>query len=134
MQIITCKGYTLEKKQPNSPEDAFSLSELVYQDRQEEQKLEVTYITYFESTIAEEEKKKLYDMIEGTPFQLKDLIALFAFIQYPEYKHRKRVFINQEANFNKLFESLHWGNVSNMLGLLAKGRPVDVDTVLELKL
>ncbi|KGP72191.1 hypothetical protein [Pontibacillus yanchengensis] len=133
MQIIACNGIELEKEKPNSPEDFFNQSEITYVDKGKEHSLRILYVRYFEtnlSTLTPFETDPILTLEHAT-FYLRDIVALVALIKYPEYKNRNRVYINQEEDFNALFEGIHWDNLKSVCVTLSEGNRFDLESTLE---
>lgn len=110
MIIKHCSGFELEKEKSNTSEDFFNRSEITFEDDGKEKTLYVLYVRYFEDL-----------MKEFTPFQsnpiftvgsrevaLKDLVALICLLKNPGFRHRKRVYINSQAEFSSYFRDLNF--------------------------
>lgn len=106
--VKSCNGYELEKEKPNTPEDFFNRSEVVYEDQLgKEQHLSVLYVRYFEEDIVQYTPFK-ENLIQGgeNPIYLKDIVALICLINHSTYLGRKRVYIKSAEEFSRLFEGL----------------------------
>jgi len=133
MQLLQCKGEELEKEKKNSPEDFFNESRLTYSDKGSEHEFRVLYVRYFEEDISsftpfDEEPILTYG--EQT-FYLKDIVALVVLIKNPGYKNRKRLYINQQQEFEELFKDLKWDKLKQVLMKLADGKGYDLESTLE---
>ena len=97
--IKECKGYELEKSKPNTSEDFFNKSLVLYEADGEEKKLEILYLRYFD------EIKDQFTPFTGDPI-FEDIVALAALIKHPEYKNRKSVYINSVEQISALLKDL----------------------------
>ncbi|QHE52572.1 hypothetical protein [Pontibacillus sp. HMF3514] len=135
MQLLQCKGEELEKEKKNSPEDFFNESIVKYLDKGNEHELRVLYVRYFEEDLS------TFTPFDGNPvmsfgdqtFDLKDIVALVALIKKPGFKHRKRVYINQQDEFEEIFKDLKWDKVKQICMKLADGKPYELESTLEFK-
>ncbi|MYL32688.1 hypothetical protein GLW08_17245 [Pontibacillus yanchengensis] len=133
MQIVACNGIELEKEKPNTSEDFFNQSEISYVDKGQEHSLRVLYVRYFETNLSQFTPFETDPILtlEYATFFLRDIVALVALIKYPEYKNRKRVYINHEDDFNVLFEGIKWDNLKQVLVTLSEGKRFDLESTLE---
>ncbi|MBT2638820.1 MULTISPECIES: hypothetical protein [unclassified Bacillus (in: firmicutes)] len=124
MLIKQCIGYELEKEKSNTSEDFFNRSEVTFVEDGKEKTLHVLYVRYF-------------DELAGsvTPFQqdpifnagskevyMRDLVALAALLKNPGYRHRKRVYINEQREFADIFKGLDYSKIPGIYeGIEQKG-------------
>jgi hypothetical protein len=108
MQICRLQGYELEKSQPNTSEDYFNRSEVTFREDGVEKTLHVLYLRYFEQSIS------AYTPYEGDPIftvpgrdvYFRDIVAFVCLLQNPSFRHRKRVYINEEEEFRRYFSHM----------------------------
>jgi hypothetical protein len=108
-----CKGYELEKEKPNTSEDFFNQSEVVYVANGKEKTFQVLYIRYFDEKISE------FTPYSGDPiFQVgsrdvtfKDIVALACLMKNPEFQQRKRLYINNMKELVSYFEGLEFEKI-----------------------
>ena len=104
--IKRCSGYELKKEKPNSFEDYFNRSEMVYEEDGKEKTFHVLYLRYFEEKLNELtpfQENPIFTINEKA-IELKDAVALACLISNPQYRQRKRVYINKESQFSSCFE------------------------------
>lgn len=133
MQLLQCEGKELEKEKKNSPEDLFNESTVTYSDKGKVHELRVLYLKYFEadlSAFTPYDQDPILTYGEKT-FYLKDTVALISLIKNPGFKNRKRVYINQQEEFEELFSEIKWDKVKDVLMKLADGKPYDLESTLE---
>ncbi|WP_121611956.1 hypothetical protein [Mesobacillus foraminis] len=117
MIIKRCKGYELEKQQSNTSEDFFNRSEVTFMENGTEKTVHILYVRYF---------NEHFDRF--TPYQqdpifsfgvhevsFKDIVALACLLKNPAYKHRKRVYINSEREFQDIFKGLDFHKLSGLV-------------------
>lgn len=108
MFIYNCHGYELEKAQPNTSEDFFNRSEVVYEYNGGRYETSVLYVRYFEEKLPEISDIKpttFYDNGEDS-VEFRDLVALAFIIKNPAYRGRKRIYINEIDQFVKELEGV----------------------------
>jgi hypothetical protein len=105
MIIKEIKGYELEKELPNTSEDFFNRSIVTYEMDGEEFTLHLLYVRFYEEKMNELTpfKENPIFSIENRDYQLADVVALNALLQVKDNLKRKRVYINEEEQFKKLF-------------------------------
>ena len=111
MRIINCRGYELEKAQPNTSEDFFNRSEVTFEDEGQEKTLHVLYIRYYDETFAEfipsmgGEADPIFE-IGDKKITFKDLVAIICLIKNPSFRQRKRIYINTQEELAGYFEGV----------------------------
>jgi hypothetical protein len=108
MKLKKISGYELEKELPNTSEDFFNRSSVTFEDAGEEKTFHLLYVRFFEE-----------NMKETTPFNenpifsvgdkeisLTDIVALVALLKDHNNKERKRLYINEEQEFQQLFANV----------------------------
>ncbi|TYS68340.1 hypothetical protein FZC76_11450 [Sutcliffiella horikoshii] len=112
MRIIKCRGYELEKAQPNTSEDFFNRSEVTFEDDGEEKTLHVLYIRYYDETFGESiptmsgEADPIFEIGEKQ-ITFKDLVAIVCLIKNPSFRQRKRIYINTQEELASYFEGVN---------------------------
>ncbi|MFC0271536.1 hypothetical protein ACFFIX_08720 [Metabacillus herbersteinensis] len=117
MIVKSCNGYELEKEKPNTPEDFFNRSEVVYEDESgKEQQLSVLYVRYFEEGLQQYTPFKENLILGGdNPVYLKDIVALVCLLNHSTYLARRRVYIKSAEEFSRLFEGLDVDKLHKLL-------------------
>ena len=124
MLIKQCIGYELEKEKSNTSEDFFNRSEVTFVEDGKEKTLHVLYVRYFDELAG-----------SNTPFEqdpifkagtkdvyMRDLVALAALLKNPGYRHRKRVYINEQREFADIFKGLDYSKIPGVFeGIEQKG-------------
>lgn len=113
MLIKQCNGYELEKEQSNTSEDFFNRSEITFEEGGEERTLHVLYVRYFEDLM------NGFMPFESNPIfaagsrdiELKDIVALVCLLKKPEFRHRKRVYINSQVEFSSYFQGIDYSKL-----------------------
>lgn len=133
MIIKECKGYELEKEKPNTSEDYFNRSEITYVEDGVEKNLHVLYVRYYE------ENFKHYTPFEVNPvFQLdgkeifiRDFVALICLLKNPGLRHRKRLYINTEKEFQFYFQDVNFEKIKDLLDELIRNQGVEIKSPLQ---
>ncbi|KAA0550323.1 hypothetical protein FZW96_03005 [Bacillus sp. BGMRC 2118] len=109
MQILECKGYELEKAQPNTSEDFFNRSEVRFVEDGEEKTFHLLYIRYFDEVFNQFtpfEENPIFT-VSGQEVFFKDIVAIVCLIKNPSFRHRKRVYINNQREFEQYFSAIN---------------------------
>jgi len=120
MRIRRCHGYELEKAQPNTSEDFFNRSEVTFVEDGEEKTLHVLYVRYFDElfpSFTPYEQDPLFTA-NGRDVYFKDIVALVCLLKNPSYRHRKRVYINEEQEFRRYFEHIDFAKLPEVFATL----------------
>lgn len=120
MLIKDCSGNWLEPSIKTSPEDAFIRSEVTYEANGKEKQFHLVYVGFFEEAIMEAspfENDPIFT-IAGKEINLRDITALIALIQYPEYRQHKRVYIHDQEQFNHLFTNINFEAIKHSMETL----------------
>lgn len=118
MFILQLKGWSLEKTLPNSFEDFFNKSEVIYEEDGEERKFTLTYLQYFEEKL--DQLTSYEQSVSDRTF--KDIAALASLLNHPELKLRKRLFISDETAFIRLFEGFDFKQISNIIETMMQNK------------
>ncbi|MBY0122536.1 hypothetical protein [Bacillus sp. S/N-304-OC-R1] len=113
MLIKQCNGYELEKEKSNTSEDFFNRSEITFEEEGTEKTLHVLYVRYFEDLLNE------FTPFASNPIftaksrevELKDVVALVCLLKNPGFRHRKRVYINSQAEFASFFQDIDFSKL-----------------------
>ncbi|ESU30294.1 hypothetical protein G3A_22140 [Bacillus sp. 17376] len=124
MLIKQCIGYELEKEKSNTSEDFFNRSEVTFVEDGKEKTLHVLYVRYFDElagSITPYEQDPIFKA--GTKdVYIRDLVALAALLKNPGYRHRKRVYINEQREFADIFTGLDYSKIPGVFeGIGQKG-------------
>lgn len=117
MKLIQCRGYELEKAQPNTSEDFFTRSEAIFALNGEERTLHVLYVTFFE-----EEARAIIPYSEDPLFRagnrevnLRDIVAFIYLLQHPQATDRKRIYVNDQSEFLKYLKNTNFEEVERII-------------------
>ena len=117
MKLIQCRGYELEKAQPNTSEDFFTRSEAIFALDGEERTLHVLYVTFFE-----EEARAIIPYSEDPLFRagnrevnLRDIVAFIYLLQHPQATDRKRIYVNDQSEFLKYLKNTNFEEVERII-------------------
>lgn len=117
MIIKECKGYELEKEKPNTSEDYFNRSEITYVEDEIEKNLHVLYVRYYEENFKQYtpfEENPIFN-VNGNGIYLKDIVALVCLLKNPGLRHRKRLYINTEKEFQFYFQDMNFEKIKELL-------------------
>ncbi|GMB07801.1 hypothetical protein EDD69_101104 [Thermolongibacillus altinsuensis] len=121
MKIVACRGYELEKAQPNTSEDFFNRSEVTFiDDDGTERTLHVLYVRYFDEQFTKwtpYEQDPLFKVGERDVF-FKDIVALVCLLKNPAFRQRKRVYINDEQQFGSYFADFQFERLQDVFEAL----------------
>ncbi|UII54695.1 hypothetical protein LS684_13605 [Cytobacillus spongiae] len=133
MIIQHCRGYELEKAQSNTSEDFFNRSEICYIEDGQERSLHVLYVRYFEEQMAEFTPFSSDPVFQAGDRQVefKDLVALACLLNHPGFRHRKRVYINNQAEFASFFKTLDFEKLPKLFEELETKQSFEVRSPLE---
>lgn len=133
MLLTLCKGYELEKEKPNTSEDFFNRSEVVFHENGEEKTLHVLYVRYFDEHLSEFTPYKEDPIFHvGTEeITFKDVVALICLLKNPGFRHRKRVYINTKAEFASYFQDIDYSKLPDIFNGLANSQGYELRSPLE---
>lgn len=124
MRICRLQGYELEKSQPNTFEDYFNRSEVTFREDEGEKTLYVLYLRHFEESLSSftpYEQNPLFT-VSGRDVYFRDIVAFACLLQNPSFRRRKRVYINEEAEFRRYFAHMEFAKLPDVFAELeAKG-------------
>jgi hypothetical protein len=127
MKILKLKGYELEKSKSNTPEEFFNRSEIVYLDGREEKTFSVLYLRYFEEKIAEFtpfENDPIFTT-ESSDVYFRDVAAFVCLINNPDFKKRRRVYMNSFEEFSTCFQNINYEKVKSIFQKIEKQESVE---------
>lgn len=124
MFIKDCKGYELEKAKPNTSEDFFNKSEVTYEDNGQTSTFTVLYVRYFDEIMSDfvPFSQDPIFQVNSRPVHFKDIIALVSLLKEPNYRQRKKVYINSQKDFAGLFQNINFENVKSIFRSLEEGK------------
>jgi hypothetical protein len=133
MIITECKGYELEKEKPNTSEDYFNRSEITYIEDGVEKNLHVLYVRYYEEQLNKYTPFEVNPVFqfEGNEIYLRDLVALVCLIKNPGLRHRKRLYINTEKEFQHYFQDINFEKIKELLSDLLNKPRVEIKSPLQ---
>lgn len=124
MHICRLRGYELEKSQSNTFEDYFNRSEVTFREDGAEKTLHVLYLRYFEESISAYtpyERNPIFT-VPGRDVYFRDVVAFVCLLQNLGFRHRKRVYINEEEEFRGYFAHMDFTKLPELFAELeAKG-------------
>jgi hypothetical protein len=133
MILLECKGYELEKEKPNTSEDFFNRSEVKFiDDDGSEKTFHLLYVRFFEEKFSDFTP---YDQdpiltVNGTEYKFRDIVGLVCMLKKPDFRKRKRVYINTEKEFCTYFKGIDFEKLPEILGTLAKQQPYELKSPL----
>jgi len=133
MLIKECKGYELEKEKSNTSEDFFNRSEITFEDNGQDKTLHVLYVRYFEELANEFTPFASNPLFKAgsRDVELKDIAALVCLIKNPEFRHRKRVYINSKNEFASYFQDIDFSKIESLFQSLEKQKVFELRSPLE---
>jgi hypothetical protein len=101
-------GYELEKEKPNTSEDFFNRSSVTYVQNGEEHTFHVLYVRFFEENLVAANiiKNNPLFTVGEREISVMDIVALEALLQNPDNTNRKRIYINNENEFQTLISNI----------------------------
>ena len=133
MLIKECKGYELEKEKSNTSEDFFNRSEITFEDNGQDKTFHVLYVRYFEELANEFTPFASNPLFKAgsRDVELKDIAALVCLIKNPEFRHRKRVYINSKNEFASYFQDIDFSKIESLFQSLEKQQVFELRSPLE---
>lgn len=116
MKLLACNGYELEKAQPNTSEDFFNRSEVVLQEQGEERTFHVLYVRYFDElyqNFTPYHTDPIFK-VKDRDIYFKDIVGLVCMIKNPDYRNRKRLYINTEQQFASFFKDIQFDKLQEI--------------------
>lgn len=123
MEILQCRGYELEKEKKNTSEDFFNRSEITLKYKGQEKIVSVLYLRYFDEIFQQfvpYEADPLFIAGDRSVY-FKDIVAVCALLTHPEYKERKRIYVNSQEDFQKFFQNVDFKQVEEIFQKLEQG-------------
>ncbi|WP_010284342.1 hypothetical protein [Bacillus timonensis] len=133
MIIKQCSGFELDKTLKNTFEDFFNQSEVMYIQDGEEKTLQVLYLRYFDeqfTTFTPFTEDPVFT-IDSTEVYFRDLVALVCLLKNPGYRHRKRVYLNEQKQFEEHFKGLQFDRLKEIFTHLHHKNSYEVKSTLE---
>jgi hypothetical protein len=133
MIITECKGYELEKEKPNTSEDYFNRSEITYIEDGVEKNLHVLYVRYYEEQLNKYTPFEVNPVFQfdGHEIFLRDFVALVCLMKNPGLRHRKRLYINTEKEFQHYFQDINFEKIKELLSDLKSKKRVEIKSPLQ---
>ncbi|WP_066372570.1 hypothetical protein [Neobacillus fumarioli] len=133
MLIKECKGYELEKAQPNTSEDFFNRSEVTFSDDGIEKTLHVLYVRYFDEIYQEFTPYKQDPIFvqNGREVEFKDIVALVCLLKNPGLRSRKRLYINSKEEFASYFRNINFDKLPEIFLALKQTNGYNLRSPLE---
>lgn len=134
--IKSCLGYELEKEKSNTSEDFFNRSEVTFVEDNKEKTLAVLYVRFFEEKLNEFTPflaNPIYQE-EGLDIHLMDIVALVLLIKNPGFRHRKRVYINNQNEFSAYFQDVDFGKIIDVVKIVKQNQACQLPSLLEFSL
>ncbi|WP_102345720.1 hypothetical protein [Bacillus sp. Marseille-P3661] len=123
MIIKEVVGYELEKAQPNTSEDFFNRSDVTFEENGIEKTFHLLYLRYFDETFSEFVpflEDPLFK-VEGKEIFFKDIIGLVCMLKNPDFRNRKRVYINDKIELLKLCDGIDYEKLPEVLKAIKNG-------------
>ncbi|WP_090744714.1 hypothetical protein [Mesobacillus persicus] len=133
MFIKQCSGYELEKEKSNTSEDFFNRSEVTFLDDGEEKTLHVLYLRYFDELINKFTPYEQDPIFKAGSREVsfKEIIAITCLLKNPELRHRKRVYINSEREFDLLFQGLDFSKFAELFQHIEENKGYEIRSSME---
>lgn len=130
MIIKQCRGYELEKSKKNTSEDFFNRSEVTFVDQGEERTFHVLYLRYFDEQMDKFTPFEQDPIFEAANREVnfKDIVAIACLLKNPEFKKRKRVYINTEKEFSALFQGLDFDHLTKLMRDIEEKQGAEIRT------
>ncbi|MHC0036063.1 hypothetical protein [Pseudoneobacillus sp. C159] len=128
MIIKECKGYELVKEKPNTSEDYFNRSEITYVEDGVQKNLHILFVRYYEENykrLTPFEVNPVFQ-VNGNDFYIRDFMALICLLKNPGLRHRKRLYINTEKEFQYYFQDIDFDKVKQLLSDLTRNQQVEI--------
>jgi hypothetical protein len=131
--IKKCTGYELEKEKPNTSEDFFNRSEVVFVDNGVEKTLRVLYVRYFDEKISEFTPYKSDPIFQAgsRDVTFKEIVALVCLIRNPGLKERKRVYINDLQEFASCFQDIDFAKLPEVIRAIDNNQGYELRSSME---
>ncbi|MCH1624802.1 hypothetical protein [Fredinandcohnia quinoae] len=132
MIVKECIGYELEKAKSNTSEDFFNRSELTFLEEGEEKTFHVLYIRYFDelfSSFTPYENDPIFT-VGSRDVHFKDIVALVCLLKNPGFRHRKRVYINNQKEFEEYFKGIQYDKLIDIFANLEQNKKYDLASPL----
>ncbi|WP_216830432.1 hypothetical protein [Alkalihalobacterium elongatum] len=125
MIILKAEGIELEKEKPNTSEDFFNRSTVIYTLDGNEKQLNVLYVRFFDEKLSEVSpfnEDPLLD-INDREVTFKDIVALVCLMQNPGNTEKKRIYINELKEMESLFKDVDPEQIKEiMTSLVTQGK------------
>ncbi|RUQ26533.1 hypothetical protein ELQ35_18550 [Peribacillus cavernae] len=125
-----CRGYELEKGQSNTFEDFFNQSEVTYIEDGEVKSFYVLYVRYFDESVHEftpYSENPLFSAGERDIY-LYDITALVCLLKNPDFRARKRVYINSIKEFASYFNGFNLEKLPEVFQALQQEKEYKLST------
>ncbi|MBP2240731.1 hypothetical protein J2Z40_001290 [Cytobacillus eiseniae] len=133
MLIKQCQGYELEKEKSNTSEDFFNRSEITFEENGKEKTLHVLYVRFFDEMMEEYTPYKANPVFKAGAREVdfKDIVALVCLLKNPEFRHRKRVYINSKHEFASYFDNVDYTKLPVIFEELEASKSYSIRSPLE---
>lgn len=131
--IKSCVGHELEKEKSNTSEDFFNRSEVTFKEDNTEKTLAILYVRFFEEKLQEFTPftaNPIYQE-DGFEINLRDIVALVLLIKNPGFRHRKRVYINNEKEFASYFQDIDLEKIIDTVKKVKNNQACQLPSLLE---
>jgi hypothetical protein len=131
--IKSCIGYELEKEKSNTSEDFFNRSEVTFVEDNKEKTLTILYVRFFEEKLNDFtpfSANPIYQE-EGLEIHLMDVVALVLLIKNPGFRHRKRVYINNQNEFAAYFQDIDFEKIIDVVKKVKQKQACQLPSLLE---
>ncbi|OLO42653.1 hypothetical protein BTR23_01175 [Alkalihalophilus pseudofirmus] len=125
MIILKAKGIELEKEKPNTSEDFFNRSTVIYNENGKEKELNVLYVRFFDEQASEISSFKESPIItvDQKEIYFKDIVALVCLLQNPGNKEKKRIYINELKELEAVFTDVNSEQIKAIMrDLMTQGK------------
>ncbi|MFT4413156.1 hypothetical protein ACLM5H_04765 [Fredinandcohnia humi] len=133
MKIKHITGYELEKSKSNTFEDFFNRSEVTFVEDGEEKTFHVLYLRHFDEQFSSFTpfKEDPIFTFDSKEVHFKDIVALVCLLKNPGYRHRKRLYCNNQREFEDHFKGIQFDKLQTLVNQLTQQNHFELKSPLE---
>lgn len=124
MKVFMYGGYELEKALPNTSEDYFNRSEVIYEVNGEVRTLSVLYLRYFEERMEDLTlfKNGIVCICNGKEVLFKEVFALICLLKNPLLMTQRRLYL---ADMEEIRSYATHVNIEELVIILQQVQPIN---------
>ncbi|MFC7371191.1 hypothetical protein ACFQPF_05840 [Fictibacillus iocasae] len=122
MKVLQITGVELVKEKPNTSEDFFNRSTVIYTEGGREIAFELLYVRFFEEQFAQQAgwNKDAVLTVENQAYSMKEIAALAAILSDESLRKKRKAYINDFVMFSSFFQDENVIEVKNRLASAEK--------------